>query len=98
MYPTLPFLDRVAATKYQFPGTNVTIDKGTPVNIPLRHVQMDPEYFQNPEVFQPERFYKEKKYEYNRFTYFPFGDGPHICIGKIMLLVKLSIIKIKHYN
>lgn len=82
MFPPLPFVDRVAMNNYQFPGTNITIEKGTPISIPMRAVHMDSKYFPNPEVFQPDRFYGEKKKSVSKYQYFPFGEGQHICIGQ----------------
>ena len=82
MYPILPFLDRRAETDYQFPGTKLSIKAGTPVLIPMHAMHMDPNYFPNPQVFDPERFSPENKRNIKPNTYFPFGDGPRICIGK----------------
>lgn len=63
------------------PGTDVTIEKGTKVIIPVWGLQMDPEYYPNPEVFDPERFNDENKNSRPDFTFLPFGDGPRMCIG-----------------
>lgn len=41
----------------------------------------DPKYFSDPEVFKPERFSLEEKAKRPAGVYFPFGDGPRICIG-----------------
>jgi cytochrome P450 len=35
----------------------------------------------NPEVFDPERFAPDTSAARPRFAYFPFGGGPHLCIG-----------------
>lgn len=80
-YPLLHFLDREAEEDYTFPETNVTIDKGTPIIIPMSAIQMDSKNFPDPEVFDPERFSVENKRKIPPFTYFPFGEGPRNCIG-----------------
>ena len=82
MYPVLPWLDRIAENDYNFPGTNLTIKKGTPVILPMKSMHMDPKYFPNPEKFDPERFSEENKKTIQPYTYFPFGEGPRNCIGK----------------
>ena len=39
-----------------------------------------PHYFPDPEKFNPSRF-TNPDHKLPRGVYFPFGDGPHICIG-----------------
>jgi cytochrome P450 len=45
-----------------------------------------PDFWQNPEQFDPSRFLNSESYE--RFAYFPFGGGPRICIGMQMSLLQ----------
>jgi cytochrome P450 family 6 len=80
-YPVLPFLDRKTVTDYNIPGTDVVIEKDTPVFIPILALHNDPRYFANPEVFDPERFSKTNVNNIEHFVYMPFGEGPRNCIG-----------------
>jgi cytochrome P450 family 6 len=80
-YPVLPFLDRKTVTDYNIPGTDVIIEKDTPVFIPILALHNDPRYFANPEVFDPERFSKTNVNNIEHFVYMPFGEGPRNCIG-----------------
>lgn len=82
-YPPLPFLDRVAMHDYGLPGTELVIEKGTPVYIPMLGLHYDPEYFPNPEKYDPERFTEENKHKRPAYVYMPFGEGQHNCIGKV---------------
>jgi hypothetical protein len=50
--------------------------------IPIYALHHDPNYYPDPEVFDPERFTDENKNSRPLGTFIPFGDGPRICIGK----------------
>lgn len=82
-YPTVPILNRECTKEYQIPGTNVVIEKGTAILIPVLGIQTDPKYYSDPDQFKPERFLQENKCDKNfrDMPYLPFGEGPRICIG-----------------
>ena len=46
----------------------------------------------NPEGFDPDRFTPEENAARPRFAYFPFGGGPHLCIGQSFALVEAQLI------
>ncbi len=55
--------------------------KGTQVMVSQWVVHRDPRWWPNPEAFDPDRFEPEKVKARPRFSYFPFGGGPRVCIG-----------------
>lgn len=81
MFPSLGFLMRQAARKYTFPELDLTIDPDVNVVIPLQALHNDPQYFEEPHVFRPERFLPDQVDDRTKFVYLPFGDGPRACIG-----------------
>lgn len=46
--------------------------------------QRSPRLWEDPEQFDPERFAKGRREAIPPYAYFPFGVGPHACIGKHM--------------
>lgn len=81
MYAPLGFLDRFANEDYEIPKTGLVLKKGTAVYVSVHGLHYDPEYFPDPEKFDPMRFSKENKHKIRPFTYMPFGEGPRGCIG-----------------
>nr|UXX33470.1 cytochrome P450 6a13-like protein [Holotrichia oblita] len=80
-YPLGGFLPRTCTENYKIPGTNTVIDKGTQVFISVLGLHRDPEFYPDPDKFDPERFSNENKGKIVPGTFLPFGDGPRICIG-----------------
>ncbi|GJQ81527.1 Cyp6a9 [Trypoxylus dichotomus] len=80
-YPPAPAYLRKCTKDYRIPGTDVIIPKNMTVLIPTMAVQRDPEYYPNPDVFDPERFSEENKAMSKENAYIPFGAGPRKCIG-----------------
>ncbi|KRT85204.1 cytochrome P450, partial [Oryctes borbonicus] len=87
-YPPIPFLNRKCSTDYKIPGSDLVIEKGTSVMISLPGLHMDPEYFPEPDKFDPERFSKENKSKIKPFTFLSFGNGPRVCIGQRFALLQ----------
>lgn len=80
-YPPVPLLTRKCTKTYKVPNSDLVIEKGKHVLIPIYSYHNDPEYFPEPEKFDPERFSKANKDKIRPFSYIPFGEGPRNCIG-----------------
>ncbi|GJQ84315.1 Cyp6a9 [Trypoxylus dichotomus] len=92
-YPSVPVLNRICTVDYKVPQTNLLLEKGTQVIIPIEGLHNDPRYYSDPEKFDPERFSEERKGTIPQFAYLPFGEGPRICIGMRfgMLTMKIAL-------
>lgn len=90
-YPPAPVFLRKCTKTYQVPETDIIIEEGLSVLIPAYGLHRDPEYFPEPEVFDPERFNEENKRNIQEYTYIPFGDGPRVCIGEFKIGAKRSV-------
>lgn len=78
----LPFIDRVCKSDYKIEDTDMVIEEGTPVYIPLFAMHYNPTLFPNPNKYDPERFADKNEIHNDGISYLPFGEGPRICIGK----------------
>lgn len=82
MYPPVQNVARFCVKPYTFKDSNVTVEKGISVVIPLVALSRDPDNYPDPERFDPDRFSPKNKESMNKSVYIPFGDGPRNCLGK----------------
>lgn len=80
-YPPQTMITRMCSEDYPVEGTSFVLKKGTGVMISILGLHRDPEYFPNPEIFDPNRFSDESRMYIPSYVYMPFGEGPKICIG-----------------
>ncbi|QOC95269.1 cytochrome P450 [Micromonospora craniellae] len=49
-------------------------------------------FWERPEVFDPDRFRPEQARQRHRYTHFPFGGGPHQCLGMHLFYLEATLI------
>ncbi|XP_069694161.1 cytochrome P450 9e2-like [Periplaneta americana] len=97
LYPPVEVIDRKCVKTYTIPGSKTcaefTFQEGEGLIIPVYSIQHDPDYFENPGRFFPERFNDKNRNRIRPFTYLPFGVGPRNCIGMkfALTLTKLTL-------
>ncbi|XP_055350211.1 cytochrome P450 3A2-like isoform X2 [Paramacrobiotus metropolitanus] len=79
LYPPFSRTDRHCNEDWTYDG--VEYKKGTVIGVPILVVHRDPEYWPEPEVYNPERFSKENKGNIKPYSFLAFGQGPRNCIG-----------------
>ncbi|HYU73110.1 MAG TPA: cytochrome P450 [Ktedonobacteraceae bacterium] len=67
---------------------NYHLAAGTLIAISPYAMHRRPDYFPEPERFDPERFTSEAEQRLPRHAYIPFGGGPRICIGNSFALME----------
>lgn len=89
LYPPAWAIPRQAITADEIDGH--PIRAGAVVSLSPYVTHRHPEYWHDPEVFDPERFTPEAVAARPRFAFFPFGGGPRICIGLEFALVEAQL-------
>ncbi len=98
LYPPFWMVDRVALADDCAAG--VEIPQGATVIVFIYGVHHSPQYWENAETFDQERFSKAKEKLLTPFAHLPFGAGPRGCIGgnyaMLQMLMILSVLLRKY--
>ncbi|XP_054759699.2 cytochrome P450 3A24-like [Lytechinus pictus] len=94
LYPPILITDRMCGETYTYNG--ITIPKGMQVAIGIYITHYNPDIWEDPTRFDPNRFTKENREKRHPFAWIPFGAGPRNCIGMRFALmeVKMAIIRL----
>ncbi len=90
LYPPAWGLGREAVADCEIGGYHVP--RGTQVLTIQWVVHRDPRWYEEPEAFRPERWADDLERRLPRCAYFPFGDGPRICVGQQFALVEAVLV------
>lgn len=87
MYPAAVRGDRICSQDYQL--GSVFVPKGAVVSFSEYVLHRDPEFWNDPDTFNPERFFHSENI--NQYAYFPFLHGPRNCIAKRFALMTMKL-------
>jgi cytochrome P450 len=90
LYPPAPGIGREAVNECEIAGYR--IPKGAQIALMQWAVHRDPRWYDVPDTFKPERWDNDLARRLPRCAYFPFGDGPRICIGNQFAMMEAILI------
>ncbi len=96
MYPPAALQERLCSKDVEVKG--IKFVKGSYVRLPIYASHMNPDFFPDPEQFQPERFLKENEDKIIPFTYRPFSGGPRLCLGQRFAMIEMKVCMAKLVN
>nr|NP_001351649.1 probable cytochrome P450 28a5 [Aedes albopictus] len=95
LHPIVPVLAKRCTESTALIGPKdkrIPVSAGTTVVVPLL-VQLDSQYYPDPEKYNPERFSPEnggiKPYR-ERGVFFPFSEGPRMCLGMRFAIAQMK--------
>jgi cytochrome P450 len=90
LYPPAWTLGREALEDCEIGGFH--IPKGSQLVMSQWVVHRDPRFWPEPERFDPSRWGEERTKNLPLCAYFPFGDGPRVCIGSNFAMMEAILI------
>ena len=80
LYPSVPAISRRVPIEFELGG--YTIPRDCMITLEIYQIHRDPEYFPDPEKFDPDRFLPENTENRHPFAYVAFSAGMRNCIGQ----------------
>ena len=90
VYPPAWIIPRSAEGDDQIAGYH--IPAGSIVIVSPYVTHRDPSLWPEPDTFDPRRFAAAPKETLPRYAYFPFGGGPHLCIGAGFAMMEATLL------
>ncbi|XP_054157851.1 cytochrome P450 3A56-like [Oppia nitens] len=88
LYNTFASTQRVSSQDYLIESIGLEIPKGMIVNFDIETLHHNPEYYPEPDRWDPERFMPYNRDKLVPYTYMPFGLGPRNCVGMRFALME----------
>ncbi len=90
LYPAAPFYVRDAVNADEITG--FAIPAGAAVLLSPYYTHRHPQFWDNPESFDPDRWSRERSEGRHEHAYHPFAAGPRICIGNNFSLLESHLL------
>lgn len=90
LYPAAPFYARDCVTADQLGGFDVPA--GATVLLSPYYTHRHPDFWEEPEAFDPDRWTREREAARHAHAYHPFAAGPRICIGNSFSLLESHLL------
>ncbi|XP_044261197.1 cytochrome P450 4c3-like [Tribolium madens] len=69
-----------------------TFPAGSMAFIPIHHIGKKPEFWKDPNKFDPDRFLPENNTNQHRCTFIPFSYGPRNCVGMKYGMMSMKVL------
>jgi cytochrome P450 len=90
VFAIIPFLVRYTENEYCFKEAGITIPGDTNILVPLAVMNRDPDVWDFPNQFNPERF-EGTEIASAKNGFFPFGYGGRVCVGNTLAMMESAV-------
>ena len=90
LYPPAYIVERRTTRDMEFGG--YVVPAGKTILLSPYAMHHDSRYYPDPERFDPDRWLPAESAKRPRYAYFPFGAGPHKCVGEPLASMELVLV------
>ncbi|XP_049516229.1 cytochrome P450 4V2 isoform X6 [Dermacentor silvarum] len=91
--PPFPYIGKILDQDLSFDGC--ILPKGLSCFINLFSLHRNPNEFDRPEEYVPERFLSDENTHRHPFSYVPFSAGPKNCLGQKFVMMEIKVVLAK---
>ncbi|KAK3907468.1 Cytochrome P450 4C1 [Frankliniella fusca] len=95
LYPSVPLFWRDVREEVtlgsQYPPSGYKVPAGSTVCCNMYMLGRNPDAFEDPELFDPDRFLPERWHGKHPFDYTPFSAGPRNCVGQKFAMLEMKV-------
>ncbi|KAJ8667691.1 hypothetical protein QAD02_009354 [Eretmocerus hayati] len=92
LFPPVPAIARQINQDVKLVSGDHVLPAGCTVVISQYKTHRLPEYYPNPDTFDPDNFLPEKTQDRHYYAYIPFSAGPRSCVGRKYAMLKLKVL------
>ncbi|XP_023210873.1 cytochrome P450 4C1-like [Centruroides sculpturatus] len=90
IYPPAPFIARKNPSKMKI--GNYVLSANSTLVISIYGIHHNPSVYENPEVFDPDRFLPENYKNLHPYAFLAFSAGPRNCPGNKLAMIKMKMV------
>ncbi|XP_023222837.1 cytochrome P450 4C1-like [Centruroides sculpturatus] len=90
IYPPFPLIAR--KTPLEMKIGNYVLPANSTLVISIYGIHHNPSVYENPEVFDPDRFLPEKYRNLHPYAFLPFSAGPRNCLGSKLAMITMKMV------
>ncbi|XP_023243933.1 cytochrome P450 4C1-like [Centruroides sculpturatus] len=90
IYPSFPFIARQNPSEMKI--GNYVLPANSTLLISIYGIHHNPSVYENPEVFDPDRFLPENYKNLHTFAFLPFSADPRNCLGSKLAMIKMKMV------
>ncbi|XP_023211958.1 cytochrome P450 4C1-like [Centruroides sculpturatus] len=90
IYPTYPLIARKNPSEMKI--GNYVLPANSTLIISIYGIHHNPSVYENPEVFDPDRFLPENYKNLHPYAFLPFSVGPRNCLGSKLAMITMKMV------
>jgi cytochrome P450 len=95
VFAIIPMITRYCPEEVHIKEAKIVIPAGSNILVPMFLINRDPDIWEDPQKFDPDRFDENSNFTSAKNGFFPFGYGTRTCIGNTLAQIEGCVFLVK---